>query len=486
MSEQNVVQLQNNQSLAIDTTEHIDAVYAKQLLDVQKTPYRTAEQRIDALKRLYDLIDDNAEQICEALYRDFGCRSEQESMLTDVVGSLSSIRYYLSNTRRFMKPRGRRVSLWYLPAGNKVTPMPLGVAGVMAPWNYPVHLMIAPAAAALAAGNRVMAKMSEVTPITGALMQKLIASKFTESEFCVCNGGVDVSTHFSMIPFDHLLFTGSTAIGRKIAMAAAQNLTPVTLELSGKSPAIVTSNFSVSEAAKRIAWGKSFNSGQTCVAPEYALVPKDRLEEFVTGFRAAMASLYPKGIGVDSFTSIINPQHVLRLNQLVEDAKSKGVEILEVTDGLPSANKVPVTLVINPTKDCMIYSDEVFGPLMSVFTYQDLDDAVSKINSLEDPLAAYVFTNNTAEANHICKSIRAATVCVNEVLLQYLQNDLPFGGRGTSGSGQYHAQEGFDTFSHLQPIFRQRGLGNFTGIKLLYPPYDNISAFMGKLIRKMP
>jgi len=444
------------------------------------------ETRIATLQNLYEMIDSHSLEICEALNADFGCRSESESMLTDVVGSLSSIRYLIRNLRRFMRPQSKRTSIWYLPGKNKVEAVPLGVVGVMSPWNYPVHLMIAPVAAAIAAGNRVMAKMSELTPNTTALIQRLVAERFEDKLFSIVTGGIEVSAEFSSLPFDHLMFTGSTKVGKKIALAAARNLTPVTLELSGKSPVVICNSYDIEEASQRIIWGKAFNAGQTCVAPDYVFVPEDKLIEFVRYSRKYLTQFYPDSIDTENYTSVINNDHFQRITDLIKDAEKNGVEVIALGEKKECGHKLPVSLVINPTKDCKIYKEEVFGPLLSVFTYKSIDEVIEQISHSEDPLAMYIFSHYDAEVKYIYRSVRAAGISVNDTLLHYLQNDLPFGGRGNSGNGKCHGREGFETFSHLLPIFKQRGVGNFTGLKLLYPPYGKLSKVMGSLIHRMP
>ena len=462
-----------------------------ELFDAQKfaskvTPYTDYESRLSTLKTLYRLVDDNSKEICAALNRDFSCRSEPESLISDITGSLSSIRYMIKNLRKLMRSRRRRTSIWYLPAKNTVTPVPIGVVGIMSPWNYPVQLMVAPAASALAAGNRVMAKMSEMAPNTADVMQTLVAGAFPTEQFTVVVGDAEVSAEFSSIPFDHLLFTGSTQVGRKIAVAAAKNLTPVTLELSGKSPVIITENCDVEEAARRTIWGKSLNSGQTCVAPDYALVPQNQLVDFIRGCRKAYSDFYPQGAEDETYTAIIDQRHFQRINMLLEDARANSEEVLSLAPLAKNHQKIPVTLVINPKPNAYIAQEEVFGPLLAVYTYKTLSDAIAIIHRFEDPLAMYIFTRYQQEAEYLRKQIRAAGVSVNDTLLHFLQNDLPFGGRGTSGYGRYHGKEGFDTFSHLQPLFHQRGIGRFTSLKLIYPPYGPISRITGRIIRLMP
>jgi len=466
--------------------DNLHSIFQQQCEQYNQQRYPSYQERLTNLKKLYTVIDQHSEQIAQALNQDFVCRSAQETEIAEVIGSLSSIRYQIKNLRRFMKPQKRRTSIWFMPAKGEVQLQPLGVVGVMAPWNYSVHLTIAPIAAALAAGNCVMAKMSELTPNTSALMKKLIEEAFSPNLVTIIEGGVDVAQAFAQLPFHHLLFTGSTSVGKKIALAAAQNLTPTTLELSGKSPVFIDKSYDIEEAAQRILWGKIFNAGQTCIAPDYVLVHKEQLIEFVRAARKVIKTFYPEGIDNADYTSVINKQHFQRLKGLVDDAKAQNCEIVELASSVENQNKLGPTLVIQPSSDCRIYHEELFGPLLPIFTYEDLDDAITQIDVHPDPLALYIFSKHKSQAKYITQKIRSGNVLVNDTLLQYLQNDLPFGGVGRSGNGKYHGKEGFEAFSNKQAILYQRGLGHFTGLKLLYPPYSTITHIMKTLIRKWP
>ena len=453
-------------------------------------PHPDFKARLANLNTLYRLIDDNADKLADALNKDFGCRAREESEIAEIIGSLSSIRYLMTNLKKFMRPDKRRISVWFQPAKGEVVLRPLGVVGVIAPWNYTLHLTIAPVAAALAAGNRVMAKMSELTPHTASLLKRLVSEAFPSDTLSIFDGGVDVAQAFSNLPFNHLLFTGSTNVGREIAKAAAKNLTPVTLELSGKSPVVIGKYYSVEEAANRVVWGKCFNSGQTCVAPDYIFVPRDKLLEFTRAARVAANRYFPDGIDQESYTSIINKHHSQRINSLIEDAKVNGVEVLPLLDvdtcKLLEKNKIPPTLVLQPNKNCKIFEEEVFGPVLPVFVYDDLSDVIDVIRLNSDPLALYIFSKHEDEINYISNRVNAGNVAINDTLLEYIQNDLPFGGVGKSGSGKYHGKEGFEAFSNKQATFIQSGPGSFTGTKLLYPPYGKIAHLMLKILRRWP
>jgi len=479
-----------DQGAMIDKREiqanEMDDVFQKQKNAFDQARFIRYQDRMANLKKLYRLIDGHSQELADALNSDFGCRSRYETELAEIIGSLSSIRYLMKNLKRFMKPKNRSTSIWFMPAKGQVMLQPLGVIGVMAPWNYSLHLTIAPMAAGLAAGNRVMAKMSELTPNTAITLKGLIEKAFSQDTLAIFDGGVDAAKQFSNLPFDHLLFTGSTSVGKIIAQAAAKNLTPVTLELSGKSPVVIGKNYNIEEAAKRIIWGKSFNAGQTCVAPDYVLLPKDKLIEFTRAARAAANQYFPNGVDNGDYSSIINSHHCQRIQSLLDDAQEQGVEVLALTDKPTTQNKIPPTLVLEPNENCRIFSEEIFGPVLPVFTYENLDDALQQINHHRDPLALYVFSSVKDEVEYITHHVRAGNVAVNDTLLQYIQNDLPFGGVGNSGMGKYHGIEGFETFSSKQATLTQRGIGNFTSIKLLYPPYTGFSRFMMKLLRLLP
>jgi len=470
--------------------EGLETTFFAQKEAFDLNPHPDYKARLANLKILYRLIDVNADKLADALNKDFGCRVREESEIAEIIGSLSSIRYLMTNLKKFMRPDKRRISIWFQPAKGEVVLRPLGIVGVIAPWNYTLHLTIAPVAAALAAGNRVMAKMSESTPHTASLLKRLVSEAFPSDTLSIFDGGVDVAQAFSSLPFNHLLFTGSTNVGREIAKAAAKNLTPVTLELSGKSPVVIGKYYSVEEAANRVVWGKCFNAGQTCVAPDYIFVPRDKLLEFTRAARAAARRYFPEGIDKDNYTSIINQRHCQRINSLIDDAKANGVEVLPLLDvdisKLLKRNKIPPTLVLQPTRCCKIFDEEVFGPVLPVFVYDELSEVIDVIRLNSDPLALYVFSNHQDEISYISNRVNAGNVAINDTLLEYIQNDLPFGGVGKSGSGKYHGKEGFEAFSNKQAMFIQSGLGSFTGTKLLYPPYGKIAHLMLKILRRWP
>jgi len=422
-------------------------------------PYPTEAQRRDRVERLADALQDRREAIAEAIASDFGHRSSHETLVADVAVSVLGLRHTAKHLRKWMKAERRSTPLHFLPASSRVMPQPLGVVGVISPWNYPVQLAVVPIGQALAAGNRVMLKPSELTPATSELLADLLGHCFPEDLVSVHTGGPDVGAAFSSLRLDHLFYTGSTSVGRLVMQAAARNLVPVTLELGGKSPALVSPDADVERAANRIASGKLFNAGQTCVAPDYVLVPAGRREAFVAAFRDAVAQMYPRLADNPDYSGVVNERHRARVDALVADARDKGGEIVEVnpagetfaTDG---AKRAPV-LVLDPTDamDCMV--DEIFGPVLPIETYDRYDEAVDRIVDRPRPLALYLFDSDGERIERTLQRTHAGGVTVNDTMLHVAQDNLPFGGVGPSGMGAYHGREGFDTFSHRKAVFSQ-------------------------------
>ncbi len=432
-------------------------------------------QRLHSLARL---LHARRPEIIRALKADFGQRSTEETRLAEIGASVGHVEHACKHLASWMRPRRGGTSIWFLPGGNWVAPQPVGVVGIMAPWNYPINLAIAPLVSAWAAGNRAMIKMSEFTPASTALVSSMLADEFGPDQVCVFGGAAGESAIFSALPFDHLLFTGSTAVGRRVMAAAAQNLTPLTLELGGKSPVLIDADYPIDEAASRILWGKTFNAGQTCVAPDYVLLPKGKLDDFVVWISRHYRERFPAGALSTDYTSIIDQRNYERLNQLLETAQAAGAELVQLEE--PSAEltkerKFPPTLVLNPPADSRVMREEIFGPVLPVIEVEDLDYAIGMVNSGERPLALYLFSHSHGSRTKVLSQTHAGGVSVNDVMLQYLQVAQPFGGVGASGFGRYHGREGFETFSHQKSVFQQRGFGRFTGLKLLYPPYGAVS-----------
>ncbi len=416
---------------------------------------------------MHDLLARNQQPLIDAISADFGNRSADETRLAEIMPSLHGIRYAKRHLDRWMKPSRRSVGMAFQPASAQVVYQPLGVVGIIVPWNYPLFLAIGPLIGALAAGNRVMLKMSEATPATGQLLKELLAQIFPDEQVAVILGEADTGIAFSQQPFDHLLFTGSTSVGRHVMRAAAENLTPVTLELGGKSPAIVSADVPLAHAAERIAFGKTLNAGQTCVAPDYVLVPKNRVEGFVEAYRDVVRRFFPQLADNPDYTSIINPRQHARLQGYLDDAQAKGARLLPLFEQ-GQQRRMSHCLLLDVNDEMQVMQDEIFGPLLPIVPYDDLDQALAYVNARPHPLALYYFGYNRAEQRHVLRHTHSGGVCLNDTLLHVAQDDLPFGGVGPSGMGHYHGHEGFLTFSKAKGVFiKQR----FNAARLIYPPY---------------
>lgn len=443
------------------------------------------EQRRDDLKRLRRLFRERLDEMSTAVSADFGHRSVHETLLGEGSVVLSEIDHTLARLKAWMKPE-RRAAGWKLwPAKAHVRFVPLGVVGVISPWNYPVNLALAPLVAAIGAGNHVLLKPSEHTPRTSEFLRRLIADVFPQTRATVVLGGADLSAAFSALPFDHLFFTGSTAVGRKVMAAAAQNLTPVTLELGGKSPVIVGESADLRRAADRIATGKFFNAGQTCIAPDYVLIHESKRDAFVSLLRQQIGERYGVGNGYQDYTSIINDAQHDRLAGLVSDARARGhalIPLLEMKQASPSRVRLmEPTVVLEPTQDSAVMREEIFGPILPVISYRTTDEAINHVLGRDRPLALYCFSADATEIEAILARIVAGGVCINDTLYQFACNDMPFGGVGASGMGAYHGEFGFQTFSKMKPVFHQSGLN---GLGLFKPPYGKTFERMLKLLAR--
>jgi coniferyl-aldehyde dehydrogenase len=372
----------------------------------------------------------------------------------------------------------------YRPGRNLLMRQPLGVVGVISPWNYPYQLALGPVLAALAAGNRVMLKPSELAPRLADLLARMVADHFAPDEFAVVTGDAAVGKAFSELPFDHLLFTGSTAVGRLVAQAAARNLTPVTLELGGKSPAILDATCDFDRAARSIAFGKFLNAGQTCIAPDYALVPRASVGVFAEALRQAITRLYPTLARNPDYTSIISDRHRQRLAGLLAEAESQGAKAIVVNpageDFDPAARKLAPTLLLGATPQMKLMQEEIFGPILPIIGYDAIDEALDAVNAHDRPLALYWYGEDERRRDHVLRNTISGGVTVNDCTIHFLQEDQPFGGVGASGIGAYHGEWGFRTFSKEKPVFVQSKLN---GLSLLYPPYGRTFARMMGLLR---
>ncbi|WP_340050595.1 coniferyl aldehyde dehydrogenase [Pseudomonas proteolytica] len=469
----NVAYLQDSQAL-----DQLQDLFAAQRLAYAANPMPPAAQRQQWLKALRDLLSDERQALIEAISNDFSHRSADETLFAELMPSLHGIHYASKHLKGWMKPSRRAVGIAFQPASAKVIYQPLGVIGVIVPWNYPLYLAIGPLVGALAAGNRVMLKLSESTPATGQLLKNLLAQIFPEDLVCVVLGEAEVGMAFSKLPFDHLLFTGATSIGKHVMRAAAEHLTPVTLELGGKSPAIVSADVPLKDAAERIAFGKALNAGQTCVAPDYVLVPEDRVDGFVAAYTQAVHGFYPTLADNRDYTAIINERQLARLNAYVKDATDKGATLVPLYDQ-GQARRMAHSLLLNVSDEMTVMQDEIFGPVLPIVPYRGIDQAFAYINQRPRPLALYYFGYNKAEQNRVLHETHSGGVCLNDTLLHVAQDDMPFGGIGPSGMGHYHGHEGFLTFSKAKGVLIKQRLN---AAKLIYPPYGKA---IQKLIQKL-
>jgi len=443
-------------------------------------PPPSAAERRELLRALRGVISKHAREFSATIARDFGWRSHDETRMAEVVPALTLIRDALINLNRWMRPEARDTSILFWPARNRVTWHPKGVVLIIAPWNYPLQLTVGALAAALAAGNRVIVKPSETAPTTAGALKRILEGALGPDRVTVATGGADTAAALCALPFDHILFTGSTAVGKLVMQAAAQNLTPVTLELGGKSPAIVHADFDHAVAANRIARGKLLNAGQTCIAPDYALVQRSRVDDFARLFQEAAGRFYPRLIDNADYTSIVNQRHYDRLVGLTADARAKGARIVAVDRagelpageiGASDVRKIAPVVVTGVTDDMTLMQEEIFGPILPVVPYDTLEEAVAYVNARPRPLALYCFDSDRARVEQVMQRTVSGGVSVNDTVLHFAQEGLPFGGIGPSGMGAYHGRDGFRTFSHGKGVFQQ---SRWTVTDLLVPPYAEV------------
>jgi coniferyl-aldehyde dehydrogenase len=447
-------------------------------------PAPELELRLDRLKRLRAAVTDNEARFEQAISADFGHRSAVETTIAETLVLLTEIKHAKGHLKRWMTPRPIPTMVQFWPAKNRLFPQPLGVIGIIAPWNYPLQLTLAPAIGAIAAGNRVMIKPSELTPRFAVLLKEIIAATFAPTEMVVTGVEDEIAKAFASLPFDHLVFTGSTRVGRLVAEAAGRNLIPVTLELGGKSPAIVDRSADLDEAAERITYGKLLNAGQTCIAPDYALVPEDHLQDFAGKMQDHIRRMFGTDPANKEYTSIISDRHYARLEALLADATAKGASIMQSAKADEAAwkgkRKFPPTILTGVTPDMAIMQEEIFGPVLPIMSYRDPAEPIAFINNHDRPLALYWFGKDEAARDAVLSRTVSGGVTVNDCLFHITQVNQPFGGVGPSGSGAYHGQWGFDAFSKLKPVFYR---SPFNRLADLYPPYGAKLARLERLLR---
>ncbi|CAM3755162.1 coniferyl aldehyde dehydrogenase [Litorimonas haliclonae] len=469
-----------------DEPRELKAILSSQRADFDRAPYPSWSVRKANIEKLRNAIFASEDAFIKVISEDFGHRAAEETMIAEFLVLKGGFSHALKHTPKWMKTRKASTALPYWPAKNRIVPQPLGVVGIISPWNYPLQLAIMPLIGALSAGNRAMLKPSEYTPKFSALLKSVIANNFSDEEIYVATGGVDVASAFSELPFDHLVFTGSTSVGRKVAQAAAKNLTPVTLELGGKSPVIVDQSAKLDLVIPRLVNAKLLNAGQTCVAPDYVLMPQNDINAFSAAVLKQAEKMYPTFAGNDDFTSIIADTHYARLQDLLEDAENKGAKIAvagsDDKQQLAKERRVPLTVVTNTTPEMKIMQEEIFGPLLPIVASETLDESLQYVQAKERPLALYWFGEDSDKKDKVLKTSHSGGVCINEAAWHVVQDDLPFGGVGPSGMGAYHGEHGFESFSHLKGVFHQ---SRFSQGKALHPPYTDKTRKMMGLMKKI-
>jgi len=466
------------------------------ILATQRSAFRAegpvaAATRIDRIDRCIALLVDHKEAICEAVNRDFGCRSKYVTLMTDVMNSVGSLKFVKKRVKKWMKPERRTPLLPtnFLGARAEIRYQPKGVVGIMTPWNVPINMIFSPLGDVLGAGNRAMIKPSEYTPHTADVMAQLFGEYFEESEVAVVTGGQEVGAAFSALPLDHLIFTGATTVGRLVMQAAAKNLVPVTLELGGKSPVVVSEKGDINRAAERIISGKSMNGGQLCVSPDYCFVPQSRLEAFIRRCREAIAEQFPTVQGNPDFVSCINERHFDRVRGYIEEARERGVRIVPLCPegeafSARDEHKIALHLIVDPDDSMACMQDEIFGAVLNIKTYREIDEVIDYINSRERPLALYYFGTDKEEQERVLSWTHSGGVSVNAIAMHVACDDLPFGGIGQSGTGNYRGREGFHTFSHARAVYRE-GFVDMARLAGTLPPYgEKIAGMLESQIKK--
>lgn len=433
--------------------------------------YPSIDLRKDRIRRLITMVNENEENLCKVIQADFGYRNEIETQLAEILMIRNAADFALKRVNQWMKKRSVTTPRQLRPSKSFILPQPKGVVGIMSPWNYPLSLALIPIISAFAAGNRVWLKPSERSARTSGYLATLALQYFHPSELCVINGGSEVSKYFSEIPFHHLFFTGSSATGSIVAQAAGANLTPVTLELGGKSPAIIDYSAKLKDACERILYGKLFNGGQTCIAPDYILVPHQKMNDCIKELQEAFKRMYAD----DSIISHpIDDAQLQRWQSLIEEAIQKGCQTISLSEETLQNFPIMPTLVINPTSKLGVMREEIFGPILPIIGYESIEEVCHFVNQHPNPLSIYWFGAKSDSMRHLLHHTKSGGITFNDTLVQFSSEFLPFGGVGASGMGTYHGQAGFDTFSHLKPVFEVKGLlgiKSLMGTKMAHPPY---------------
>lgn len=469
---------QATQSSSID---EMHEVFARQKAAFENERHRSLTERKADLEKIEKLVKERGEAFADAIDADFGRRSKSETAMAELGFTLATAKHSRQHLAKWMSAKRVSVPMTLAPGNAYIRREPKGVVGIVSPWNYAMQLAFAPLVAALAAGCRVMIKPSEFTPRTSALIKSTLAELFSEDHVAVIEGGPEEASAFTALPFDHLFYTGSTQVGRIVAKAAAENLTPVTLELGGKSPAVIAPDFDPGEAAKTLAWGKFLNAGQTCVAPDYALVPRGSEKSFTDAMMHETAQMWPDVATNDDYTAIISERHHARLSAMVEEVREAGADVHQLAFDKAKAGNTrifPPTVVVNPPLDSKLMQEEIFGPILPVLGHDGLEDAARFVNERDRPLALYVWSKSKQTARDFLSKTISGGAAVNLPLLHLSVEDLPFGGVGASGNGAYHGEAGFLTFTHERGVFEAPV---WHPSRLVRPPYGKVFEFFKKL-----
>jgi coniferyl-aldehyde dehydrogenase len=466
----------------VNAPQNTAAAELQAILDTQRSAFKAEgpvamATRIDRIDRCIALLVDNKDAICEAVDKDFGCRSRHTTLMTDIMTSLGSLKFVKKNLKKWMKPEKRApfMPMNFLGAKAQVRYQPKGVVGIMTPWNVPVNMIFSPLADILGAGNRAMIKPSEFTPHTAEVMQRLFSQYFEESEVAVVTGGPDVGAAFSSLQLDHIIFTGATTIGRLVMKAAAENMVPVTLELGGKSPVVISEQVDINKAAETVISGKAMNGGQLCVSPDYCFVPQSKMEAFIRRCKDVIAEQFPTVQGNADFVACINERHYDRVSAYIDEARERGTRIIPLCPvgeefSAPQEHKIALHLIVDPDDDLACMQDEIFGAVLNIKSYSNLDEVIDFINQRERPLALYYFGDNTEEQDRVISETISGGVSINAVAMHVACDDLPFGGTGHSGIGNYRGRDGFRTFSHGRAVYKE-GWVNMAKLAGTLPPY---------------